>query len=71
LVSTVAAKQTETEMIVLAIDQWRQHYLYQYRYQEEGWKPIGLLVEGHMVRTTNTDITIPKVIAEEVTSSSP
>jgi hypothetical protein len=64
--SNVATKQTDTEVIILAIDQRRRHYLYKCIQCEEGCKLIALHVEGHVVRTTNTHIPLPKAIAEEI-----
>jgi len=64
LVSTVAAKQIETEMIVLAIDQRHRHYLYQC--VEDGCKLTALHVEGHIVRPINADIPIPESIRDDI-----
>lgn len=66
LASTVATTQTDTDVIVLAIDQRRRHYLYQYIHSQGSCELTALHVEGHMVRTTNTDISIPNAIADEI-----
>ena len=64
LTSTVTTKQTDTEVIVLAIDQRRRHYLYQYIHSRKGCELTTLNVEGNIIRTTNTGI--PNAIAEEI-----
>jgi hypothetical protein len=64
--SNAAAEQLITELIVLAIDQRRRHYLYQCVGNEDGCKLTTLRVEGHIVRPTNADIPIPETIADEI-----
>jgi len=64
--SNAATEQSITELIVLAIDQRRRHYLYQCVDNEDGCKLTALHVEGHIVRPTNADISIPETIADEI-----
>jgi hypothetical protein len=66
--SNAATEQSITELIVLAIDQRRRHYLYQCVDNEDGCKLTALHVEGHIVRPTNADISIPETIADEIDS---
>ena len=55
----VAASSDPADLTVVAIDERRRHFLYHFRTTEDGGELLALQVEGHVVRASNAESSLP------------